>query len=182
MTGGNGELTERKSTRLETEGLEEIPTGVQSHPLTAICTKCKIKKSLNFFGKSKKWHPWCLECKSSKTREHYSNNRSYYALRDKKSRIKKRKENRKYITEYLKEHPCIDCGEPDIIVLQFDHVRGKKKYNISQMLDKVTLRKVKEEIEKCEIRCANCHLRRTAYSRNWYSNWEDLKDSYIKKD
>lgn len=58
---------------------------------------------------------------------------------------------------------CLDCdGEFPHYVLQFDHVRGKKVANISAMLmANVHWDLIAEEIEKCEIVCANCHAVRT---------------------
>lgn len=35
--------------------------------------------------------------------------------------------NRMLIVDYLLEHPCVDCKEDDILVLEFDHVRGDKR-------------------------------------------------------
>lgn len=62
------------------------------------------------------------------------------------------------IRNHLNKNPCIDCGNDDIRVLEFDHVRGKKKYNISRMISGGHSEKtLLEEIEKCEVRCANCH-------------------------
>ena len=58
---------------------------------------------------------------------------------------------------------CIDCGEKDILVLEFDHVVGNKSMNISEMRSGLySLKKIAEEIAKCEVRCANCHRRKTA--------------------
>lgn len=70
---------------------------------------------------------------------------------------------RQFVCEYLSNHPCVDCGEDDIVVLDFDHVRGKKTRGVSQMVQSAgyTLKRIAEEIEKCDIRCANCHRRRT---------------------
>lgn len=69
-----------------------------------------------------------------------------------------------YIVEYKSTHPCVDCGEADFIVLDFDHVRGEKVSNLCEMGRYSTLEQVKEEIAKCEIRCSNCH-RRATYKR-----------------
>ena len=69
--------------------------------------------------------------------------------------------NRAYVTAYLESHPCVDCGEPDIIVLEFDHVRGTKRNNIANMVRRYSLEAIIAEIAKCEVRCANCHRRVT---------------------
>lgn len=74
----------------------------------------------------------------------------------------------KFLVEYLLFHPCVDCGHDDIRVLEFDHVRGKKLANISRMVFQKSLEKVKQEIAKCEVRCANCHRIQTAIRSNNY--------------
>ncbi|MEO8971312.1 MAG: hypothetical protein ABI406_06905, partial [Ktedonobacteraceae bacterium] len=63
---------------------------------------------------------------------------------------------------YLLTHPCIDCGEKDIRLLEFDHVYGKKKTTISRLLTQNRSWPIIEaEITKCEVRCANCHRLKT---------------------
>jgi ActR/RegA family two-component response regulator len=65
---------------------------------------------------------------------------------------------------YFRTHPCIDCGEADPIVLEFYHLRDKK-FDISNRLVSVRWETILQEIEKCEVVCANCHRRRTLIRR-----------------
>jgi hypothetical protein len=70
---------------------------------------------------------------------------------------------------YLSEHPCLDCGTTDHRVLEFDHVRGKKEFGVGQMVrmghqwDRIA-----REIDKCEVRCVNCHRIKTGERGNWW--------------
>ena len=74
---------------------------------------------------------------------------------------------REYVKNYLLSHPCVDCGESDIIVLEFDHITDDKKYNIANMYSGGhSIETVQREINKCEVRCANCHRRITHLRRN----------------
>lgn len=77
--------------------------------------------------------------------------------------------NRDYVYDYLKTHPCVDCGESDIIVLQFDHNDDVNKVgSISKLIRKrMSQASLVQEIQKCTVRCANCHTRRTAKQFNW---------------
>jgi hypothetical protein len=70
---------------------------------------------------------------------------------------------RKLLLEFLSLKSCIDCGENDPIVLEFDHKSPNKKFKqISSMLSgHYSWDSVLKEIKKCEIRCANCHRRKT---------------------
>jgi len=66
--------------------------------------------------------------------------------------------NRKFVDDYLRLHPCVDCGNSDVRVLEFDHVRGKKETNVSNIIrNGWKLERLISEIEKCEVRCCNCH-------------------------
>jgi hypothetical protein len=69
------------------------------------------------------------------------------------------------VYEYLLEHPCLDCGETDPVVLEFDHI-GEKTGNVSGMLGR-RWSTIEAEIAKCEVVCANCHRRRTAERGGW---------------
>jgi len=65
---------------------------------------------------------------------------------------------------YLAEHPCVDCGERDIRCLEFDHRdRATKTSDVAKLLRRsMPWTVVMREIEKCDVRCANCHRRKTA--------------------
>ena len=77
--------------------------------------------------------------------------------------------NRANLLEYLKTHHCVDCGEEDPIVLEFDHRNpDTKKAKVSNILGSWNWDTIMTEIEKCEVRCANCHRRRTAKQFGWY--------------
>jgi hypothetical protein len=78
-------------------------------------------------------------------------------------------ENRQKLYIYLSKHPCIDCGETDLRVLEFDHLRGNKSANIARLLhNAVSWATIEKEIAKCEVRCANCHRIKTNERGNWW--------------
>jgi hypothetical protein len=108
----------------------------------------------------------CVDCaKASSAKAYKADPKAQY------DRIKNhRKKIRQFIFDYLKSHPCIDCGEKDPIVLEFDHLLSKK-INISETPTAGwSLQKVGEEIGKCEVRCSNCHARKTAIQFGWYKD------------
>jgi hypothetical protein len=45
--------------------------------------------------------------------------------------------------------------------MDFDHVENNKEYNVANMFKNKGLKQVKEEINKCEVVCSNCHRKRT---------------------
>jgi hypothetical protein len=76
---------------------------------------------------------------------------------------------------YLLEHPCVDCGEADPVVLEFDHMRDKVKAVSVLLSNGHEWKQILAEIEKCEVRCANCHRRRTATAGKFYRTHIDLQ-------
>ncbi len=134
------------------------------------CRRCKEVKPLDQFNwrvKGKSHQPYCKPCQSEYTKSHYRRNKEPYLARSRERTPRITKENQRWVTQYLETHPCVDCGEKDRIVLEFDHVRDVKAGNISTMCYGSGLNKVKEEVAKCEVRCANCHRRRTAKQFGW---------------
>ncbi len=95
---------------------------------------------------------------------HYSKNKQYYLDKNKKIIIR----NRKFINEYKKTHPCVDCGFSDIRVLDFDHKSSEKKFMVLTRMagDCYSIERLKKEIKKCDVRCANCHRIKTSQRRN----------------
>ena len=118
---------------------------------TLRCTKCQRDLPVDDFSRSRKnrfrggRHYSCRECDS---------NRSYLLL----------KRNRQLVLE-AKDVPCMDCGvRYPFWIMQFDHVRGEKLFDLSQASGRAE-QKVKDEIAKCDIVCSNCHDDRT-YKRD----------------
>jgi hypothetical protein len=72
---------------------------------------------------------------------------------------------------YLQAHPCVDCGQTDPLVLQFDHRDGTTKIDaVGTMVNRANWSSLLAEIAKCDVRCANCHRLRTAEQGCW-SKW-----------
>lgn len=88
-----------------------------------------------------------------------------------------KKRNKEYVKNYLLSHPCIDCNEHDIIVLEFDHISDNKELSVSNAIHRpCSLKNLINEINKCVVRCANCHRRVTHFRR-----LEDAKGPRQKK-
>lgn len=110
----------------------------------------------------------CKDCKKIYNRNWYLSNKQVHVAQTKANRKRQWRERRIFLLKYLENHPCVDCGESDPVVLDFDHVRGKKLNNVSILARNNGWQVVLEEIKKCEVRCANCHRRKTAKQFNWY--------------
>jgi len=104
-----------------------------------------------------------IEKRREASRRHYQKNKPAYKARAKEHNKVTASKVRAYILSHLRSNPCIDCGEPDPIVLEFDHMSHfDKRFNIGDSVSgNYSLNSVKSEIEKCEVRCANCHRRKT---------------------
>lgn len=141
-----------------------------------VCSKCKEEKDIEEYSfRSKKNNTRRSECKTcvkKYRKKYYSENRekgiANSAYHAKKANIR----NMQYIWDYLLDHPCVDCGEENPVVLEFDHRDGVEKLGNIGAIQHLGwgINKLKEEIEKCDVRCCNCHRKRTAQQCNWYKN------------
>lgn len=136
------------------------------------CTKCRVVKSdENFSFRSLKRGVRlriCKECTRKQVNQHYVDHRDRYLEKTATRNKVIRAQIREHIWDYLLKHPCVDCGEKDPIVLEFDHFENKI-IHVSHMAQmNSSLDKVNEEMAKCLVRCANCHRRKTSYERGWY--------------
>jgi hypothetical protein len=134
----------------------------------AKCYRCGEFKPVEEFSWRRKAKgqrdTFCRPCRSAYGKEHYTANRQRYI--DQAAKVKRRlmRERTIYLIEYFKTHPCVDCEEMDPVVLEFDHLRDKS-FDIGPALSRRCWRDILEEMEKCEVVCANCHRRRTARRR-----------------
>lgn len=92
------------------------------------------------------------------------------------------------LAQWIKLHyGCVDCGyAAHAVALQFDHL-GDKRMNVSDMIrSDYSWESIKEEIAKCQVRCANCHSVITAHrkSENLYLQTlsSDHQPSYAVND
>ena len=130
------------------------------------CRTCgQLKASTEFPRRSRTSHrlqTWCKECFSAYKAERHRKNHDREMRRIRRNQEIRLVANRALVAEYLLAHPCVDCGETDRAVLEFDHVRGVKVGDVSAMVKAgYPWAKIEAEIAKCDVRCANCHRRVT---------------------
>ena len=88
---------------------------------------------------------------------YYGENKQYYLRKN-----KKHKTMHEEIIREAKNKPCKDCRFcfPSVC-MDFDHLKNKK-FNVSQGPSRFGIKKILEEIAKCDVVCSNCHRIRTA--------------------
>lgn len=91
--------------------------------------------------------------------------------RIRKNRMVKYLRNREFINNYKKDKKCELCGyldHPEVLV--FHHKKGEKKsFNLSNT-KQFPIERIKKEIGKCMLICANCH------------NFIHLRDGWVYSD
>ena len=136
------------------------------------CSTCKKWKPRSEFHRQRAkpdgLQPRCRDCNIAQALAAYRADPERIRARIYERTDRLREENRRRMVEYLLDHPCVDCGETDPVVLEFDHLRDKS-VNVSVLAHRaVAFERVLAEIEKCEVVCANCHRRRTCTRLNSY--------------
>jgi ribosomal protein S15P/S13E len=149
-----------------------------SDDLRKTCPTCGLVKPIVEFPRrtlaSGKPQAYCLSCQRTYSKAHYRAHKADHNRRRRRNETVYRSANRNRLARYLSGKACIDCGESDPVVLEFDHVRGTKHHEIGLMIARsFSWSKIALEIAKCDIRCANCHRRKTALQFGW-EGWKRL--------
>lgn len=89
-------------------------------------------------------------------RRYYERNKHVYFEKN----YRKRERMRKMMREF-KSVPCADCGRQyAYYIMDFDHREGKK-YQVGEVVNYQSWKKLFAEMAKCDVVCANCHRFRT---------------------
>ena len=80
----------------------------------------------------------------------------------------RRLRNIRYVYARLRNAACADCGESDSLLLEHDHVGTKRAGVMKLAWNDYSIVAIEAEIAQCEVRCCNCHRRRTAEAAGWF--------------
>jgi hypothetical protein len=155
------------------EPSEELPSECD----TKRCGRCDRVLPLDQFnrlGQGRQW--WCRDC----FRAYFRTRGALHRRQSATAKRMRQRDARRYVRRYLECHPCTDCGEPDLIVLEFDHIAGKRNDIGILVRGGLLLPALQMEIERCEVVCSNCHRWRTARRAKWRrasADWKMRLDS-----
>ena len=129
------------------------------------CQECRQEKPYDEFAKNKVkrdgYQDKCRECKATYNKIYYEKTKHVHNPARYQRRIDEAAAVREYIKKYKTNRPCADCGiQYPYYVMDFDH-QSDKLFTIGSAAGNKSLKAIKEEIEKCEVVCANCHRQRT---------------------
>lgn len=133
-----------------------------------VCRKCNKGKPRSEFHRNKRYIDslarWCKACVSKQAKANYRKRGPEHVANVNRSRDKTRRRNQRIVCEHLLENPCEIRGEKDILALDFDHIEpGSKDLEISYAVHGGwSESRLRKEMSKCRILCANCHRRETA--------------------
>lgn len=139
---------------------------------TKKCSICHAVKPCRAFNRHSKrkdgLQSACRACGRFKCREYYRKNLIKHRATTTKRKKEAILETKQKVWAYLTEHPCVDCGERDPIVLDFDHQHSKEMSVSSAMHRGWSWDRLLTEIAKCVVRCSNCHRRKTSLDFGWW--------------
>lgn len=134
----------------------------------AYCGRCRRSLPMSAFSRRGNGvQSWCKEC----YRAYFQARGRLHVRQSLAAKRRRREVAREFIDDYLRDRSCVDCGEPDPAVLEFDHV-AEKRGEIGRMVaEGASVAWLREEVSRCEVVCANCHRRRTQLRlRSWRVN------------
>jgi len=131
------------------------------------CNRCLTEKPVAAFALNRSRPTGrqgeCRSCRVAINAVSYLRGRDVQNPKRAASRAQSLLRNQEWVLGYLGDRACVDCGNVDIRVLEFDHLRDKLA-TISSLIGSYTLKRIRAEVAKCDVVCANCHRIRT-YTR-----------------
>lgn len=135
-------------------------------PIKHRCCTCDELKDASAFSASwlRRKSKVCRDCKAGFNRRWYDENKQKHIKDVLRNNARYRRRNGALLLE-LKSQPCLDCGATlHPMAMDFDHVRGVKEWDISDLSMRTpSVKRLLDEVAKCDLVCANCHRIRTAH-------------------
>ena len=129
-----------------------------------ICSSCSLAKGLDEFNrKGRALQSKCKSCQRAYHRLYYQRNKPRFIAKNRRNKNRQRKRLRGLLLE-VKRRPCQDCGGAfHPWVMELDHREGTvKEAAVANLVSKGCMdARLLEEIDKCDVVCANCHRMRT---------------------
>src|SRR5579859_7571006 len=128
---------------------------------TKTCARCRSTLDVaefNWRDRARgRLQPYCKECSRQYARDHYARNTQYYVDKANARKGDAWRTLSRQVLQYLRDHPCVDCGETDPVVLEFDHGDpAAKEWTVAYMISRRHgWSTIQAEIAKCAVRCAN---------------------------
>lgn len=122
------------------------------------CATCTKTLPMDAFGRNRRNRDGrmynCKCCTSEYSKRHYQSNKNKYV-----AKAGAWSARQTVIMREAKTQPCADCGGTfHPCAMDFDHRPGEQKlFNISRAVKSIGLERLRAEIEKCDVVCANCH-------------------------
>lgn len=116
------------------------PKKEKNHSQLKVCMQCGVAKDqmTDYYWSNGHTRNICKECVKQNEREKYR-----HKMEEKQ--------------EYKQNLSCKKCGEKRFYLLDFHHRNPKEKdYTISDK-SRLSLSQLQNEIDKCDVLCANCH-------------------------
>jgi len=135
------------------------------------CSTCGLDKPLSEYNNLKKSpdgkQARCRAC----CREWYEQHKDDHKKKVAKNTQDRLGWRRQWLWDFLVEHPCVDCGQKDPVLLELDHRDcSTKVQGVAQMIrSKAAWKEILAEVDKCESRCLYCHRRRTVEQFGWFN-------------
>lgn len=120
----------------------------------------------------------CSKCGTTEDKQAFVKGRNRCKLCYNKYFYSKRNKRRTVVNELKRNKPCHDCGKSfHPIAMDYDHINpAEKEDDVAMLIDLcVSMKRITDEIAKCELVCANCHRIRTFIRAHGLEEYEQTK-------